>query len=1154
MATTALIGIASTITQTLSTLALPYIQTAINLQNESQKLMNTLSTIRAVLMDLEELKDLSHADQDWLEKLHDVLHDADDLVDDFATKTLRNQLVAQRNVAVKVNNFFSSLGFYVVMAKKIRDIRGRLDDMAGDRTKFGLSRQVIVSQPRNAQEVHSFVYEPYIVGREDDKKHLIDLLKYTRNEENVSVIPITGIGGVGKTTLAQMVYNDEEVKKMFESRMWVSVSDVFDVKTIVQKMLESATQKKFENFDMDQLHTLLEKEISRKKFLLVLDNVWNKNRESWLKLKELLLGGARGSQVIVTTRMEVVTTIFGTVPPYVVQSLSQDMSWSLFKQVAFRSRADMENPQMVTIGKEMVRKCLGVPLAIRVLGGLLFSKSEEEWRYLKDVELSDIGQNGNSILQILKFSYDHLPSHLKRCFTYCSLFPKGYVIDKNTLINLWIAQGLVPLFYKNQSIDDAGNECFMELLSMSFFQDVKFDGLGNIQSCKMHDFLNDLASSVAGTVNVVSDLDGTDIVERTRHVSLHSSINLSWKIPKALIKADRIRTFLLPVQSMSYDRFITELACASILACFLLLRVLDLHDSGIETVPGSIKKLLHLRYLDLAKNKLRKLPKSITRLLNLQTLKLSHCGDLEKLPKGIKDMGSLRNLELDECATLAYIPCGLCQLTSLRTLTMFVVGKGNTSSAYAGLHELRNLNKLRGELRITNLGCLKEAIQAEDKKLKGKEFLQSLKLEWNQEANDGGDDELLLDSLQPHPNLKKLFITRYKGAKFPHWMMDQLPLSLTNLVELTLRECPNCHQLPPFEQLPRLKVLSLSNLASIEYIDDGAIKGETTFFPSLQELHLNNLPNLKGWWARSTAGTAAVGTTSSTVELSFPCLSKSTIEFCTNLVSLPLQMHVEELSFHRASEKLLRQQLMAMAASLNNQRVASLGAASSSSSLLHSKLKSLYILGVKDMDYLPEDGLQHLTSLEYLDISWCSRLLCLPEEGLRGLKSLQFLRIRRCSMLNSLSSGVQYLTSLQTLRISDCKELVLSDDRDGNGMQFQGLSSLTSLSLDYLLKLEELPMGLKHVNTLRSLNIEMCFNLKSLPDWIGNLTSLEELRIADCPNITCLPEGMHSLTNLKALVIVECQYLLERCQRGTGEDWPKIAHVLKVTLQQRTPR
>ncbi|KAL0425642.1 UNVERIFIED_CONTAM: putative disease resistance protein RGA1 [Sesamum radiatum] len=1139
MATTALIGIASTITQTLSTLALPYVQTAIDLQNESQKLMNTLSVIRAVLMDLEELKDLSHADQDWLEKLHDILHDADDLVDDFATKTLKNRLVAQRNVIAKVNNFFSTLGFYAVMAKRIRDIRGRLDDMAGDRAKFGLSRQIIVSQARSTEEVHFYVYEPYVVGREDDKKQLVGLLKNTRNEENVSVIPIIGIGGVGKTTLAQIVYNDEEVNRMFEPRMWVSVSEVFDVKAIVQKMLESATQKRFENFDMNQLLTLLGKEISRKRFLLVLDNVWNKNRDDWLNLKGLLLSGARGSQVIVTTRMEVVATICGTAPPYILEGLSEETSWSLFKQVAFKSRADMENPRMVSIGKEMVRKCLGNPLAIRVLGGILFRKSEEEWRRLKDIKLSDIGQSGNKILQILKFSYDHLPSHLKRCFTYCSLFPKGYAMDKNTLINLWIAQGLVPSFYKNQSLEDAGNECFMELLTMSFFQDVKINGLGNVQSCKMHDFLNDLARSVAGAVNAVTDLDGTDIVERTRHISLCSSTNSSWKIPEALLKADRIRTLLLPVQSMSYDRLITKSTCASILACFLCLRALDLHDSGIEVVPDSIKKLQRLRYLDLTKNKLRRLPKSITGLLNLQTLRLSYCGDLERLPKGIKDMASLRHLELDECANLAYMPCGLSKLTSLHTLTMFIVGKGDDSAVHAGLHELNSLNYIQGELRITNLGCGRGAARAEDKILKGKEFLQSLRLEWNQEANDGRDDEVLLDSLQPHSSLKNLFITRYQGAKFPLWMMAQLPLSLTDLVELTIRDCPNCQQLPPFYQLQRLKILRLSNLSSVEHIDDNDSKESTIFFPSLRELHLNNLPNLKEWWARNISGAAATGSTLSMVKPSFPCLSKTTIEFCTNLASLPLQMHVEELSFHRASEKLLRQQLTAMAESLS---------AASSSSLSHSKLKSLYILGVKDMDYLSEEGLQQLASLEYLDISWCSRLLCLPDEGLRGLKSLQFLRIRRCSMLNSLSSGIQHLTALHTLRISDCKELVFSED----SLQFQGLSNLTSLSLDYLPKLEELPIGLKHVTTLQSLNIETCFNLKALPEWIGNLTLLEDFRISDCPNITCLPEEMHSLANLKELVIVECENLLDRCQRDTGEDRLKIAHVPKVVLQRRT--
>ncbi|KAI9116292.1 hypothetical protein K1719_012459 [Acacia pycnantha] len=266
--------------------------------------------------------------------------------------------------------------------------------------------------------------------------------------------------------------------------------------------------------------------IEGKRFLLVLDDVWNEEREKWIALESLLRGGKMGSMIIVTTRSKKVAQIMGTHPRllFSIKGLDANCSWGLFRRVAFWDGKEPDNQELVGIGKDIVSKCAGVPLAIRTIGSLLFTKKlgVSEWSYFRDQELANISSDDNEVLSILKLSYDHLPSHLKNCFAFCSLFPKDYEIERKMLIQMWIAEGFIP--DTNKVLEDVGDGYFMQLLSRCLFQDVKRDSFGEIKKCKMHDLIHDLALSITRNecYFVKSEkMEEENIGDGIRHLSSH---------------------------------------------------------------------------------------------------------------------------------------------------------------------------------------------------------------------------------------------------------------------------------------------------------------------------------------------------------------------------------------------------------------------------------------------------------------------------------------------------------------------------------------------------------------------------------------------------------------------------------------------------------
>ncbi|XP_023885024.2 putative disease resistance protein RGA4 [Quercus suber] len=1008
---------------------------------------NTVLAIQAVLQDAEEQQVETHQVKHWLMNLRDAVYDADDLLSEFTTHVLQQKVMDGDKIVKKVRTFFSSSNpvvFSLGMARKLKAMRERFNDISNDRDQFQLKlvgcplETRVVSRGRD--QTHSFVPDEEVIGREKDKHAIIDLLLDFDVEDNVSFISIVGIGGLGKTTLAQYAFNDEKVQTNFELKVWVCVSDVFDIKKIVEKIIESATKRKPENLEMDLLQNELRETLHQKKYLLILDDVWNEDSENWYNLKIFLMGGVKGSKVVITTRSKKVVEITST-SSYILEGLSRDQSWSLLKKMAFRKGQETINSNLEAIGMDIVDKCQGVPLAIRTIGKVLFfKKTEAEWSYIKNTKLIDVTELKDGIMPILKLSYDYLPSHLKCCFAYCSLFPKDYLINKLTLIQLWMSQGFIQSSEENLKLEDVANEYFMDLLWRSFFQEAKEDRGMNMKF-KMHDLIHDLAQYVSKTDCILVDTSAKNVKEKGRHLSFpFYNVSFFKENLSTLVKANKVRTFMLAYNEWKFDQgTIEELTLKKLISNFIYLRALDLHGLNMKMLPDTIGTLMHLKYLDLSSNDIEVLSSSITKLVNLQTLKLCKCEKLRELPVDIQKMVSLKHLDLKDCENLTHMPCGLGQLTSLQTLNLFVVSKGSSQHC-GGLVELNKLNELTGKIEIKNLAWVKDTTsEFKVANLKEKEHLSELELFWNPEGYDGGhagesDDENSMDGLQPHQSLKSLEVKGYMGVRVSSWLSF-----LTNLAELRIGDCKKCQYLPPLYQLPTLKHLYIRKMDGLEYMTEGDMNDEIsaslasplTFFPSLERLILGYCRNLKGWWRSVDKGNEA--TTTSTISSStnhyhqhmpyFPRLSSFHFVVCPKMTCMPLFPNLEEgLYLRNSSLKALEETI-----EMNNNRggrASSFPSSSSSSSSSFSpplsKLKKLYL------------------SLE---------LESLPEEWFKNLTSLQTLYIQYCPNLTSLPEGMSHLTSLQSLTIEGCPQLKQRCEKE-NGEDWDKISHIPNLDIN----------------------------------------------------------------------------------------------------------
>ncbi|XP_048329729.2 putative disease resistance protein RGA3 [Ziziphus jujuba] len=361
MAEIVLSGVVDRIIHGLGSAAVHEIALLWGVNDELSGLQETISTIKAVLLDAEKKQFHNNEVRAWLKRLENAFYDADDLEDEFNTEAA---LPKQRMLG---STEMTKLGC------RIKAIKDRLEAIRKDR-KFHLDETCKETkvETTKGRETHSEKPEKEATRRDKDKMAIVERLLDPKIEENIFVVPIVGCGGLGKTTLAKLLFNDDKIKQLQKGPL---------------------LYKDIESLEMDQLQKRLQKEIVGKKYLLVLDDVWNENRELWLELKGLLAKCAKGSRIILTTRSIVVAEITSTMKPYILERLDKEESWSLFKNVAFRHDQMSNDSKISEIGREIVDKCGGIPLAIRKIGRMLYNKNPNtEWSSFRRKEFSTIDQ------------------------------------------------------------------------------------------------------------------------------------------------------------------------------------------------------------------------------------------------------------------------------------------------------------------------------------------------------------------------------------------------------------------------------------------------------------------------------------------------------------------------------------------------------------------------------------------------------------------------------------------------------------------------------------------------------------------------------------------------------------------------------------------
>uniref|UniRef100_A0A0E0Q933 NB-ARC domain-containing protein n=1 Tax=Oryza rufipogon TaxID=4529 RepID=A0A0E0Q933_ORYRU len=939
---------------------------------------------------------------------------------------------------------------------------------------------------------------------EPNQKGQTEILDYTSSDvhetsgssRNLGILPIVGINGVGKTTVAQAVFNNTRVKMCFDLRAWVYVSDNISGKQIVQRIimsLEPWSGVTDAALDLDSLQHKLIDIIRSKRLLLVLDGVSDDIIIVWSQLQSILRCSEPQSMVLVTTQKYSIANLVGTMGPITLNTLGQTDFRYLFEHLVFDDcfYHHYEVHLFESVCEKIADKFHGLPLAAKTVAPLL--RANRNMGYWENVLRSDwwnIADHGLGINVLPALGIGCLNAALRQCLLFCSLFPRNYVFEKERVVQMWVAHGFIQSSNTGDILpENVVNNWFDELVDRSFLQPTVWQG-----HYVMHDLIREFSVAVSSNEYYVFHRNSKVLPQFANHISVdNDNFDLQW----GHYDHKRLQTLMFFGHhrvDKNYDTL------GSIVRKSTSLRVLDLSYicmSNVSQASYILSKLSHLRYLDLSFTGIKDLPEAFGNLYHLQVLDLRGC-IIEKLPKNMNNLINLRHLYADS-QTIALI-YAVGQLTKLQELQEFRV---RLEDGYK-INELRDMKDLR-KLCITNLEKVSSLQEAIDAKLVEKKSLDSLQLKWVYQMPESRSTSQLnkdiLDGLHPHFQLKRLKILNYMGIDFPYWVQRLTDLIVSSHVSRN----------------------SLFGLSSITHINDQVYGTNDVIFPYLEELHFSELFSWEQW-------------SEAEYKLLIPHLRKLGINACSKLSLLP----IETLS---SSVKELH-----------------LSSCTSYISMLPAYLKrltSLTKLSIQDCSATLLIPCHSLTLLEHLQLESCFDVHF--EGGMQYFTKLKKLEVHRCFDVTqniyeqtsvverySLMGGLQSLIHL------------VIDDRFMYYRYYHMLNTLCSIrtmkfcSFDLSEFTTEDEEWLQQLQSLQEIQFASCRNLLRLPSNLNNMLNLKKVVLNDCCKLQSLPlNGLPD--NLKEFHVSGGSEVLEQqCQKTDGDEWPKISHVPYVRINGRT--
>nr|UBY06997.1 NBS-LRR disease resistance protein [Dasypyrum villosum] len=787
----------------------------------------------------------------------------------------------------------------VDFSQRMKDIVEKLQLIRSEVNKLlqGCDPRIVPNIAQSRPITKGRIDEPKLYGRDPIMNRIIhDITNGQYRDKGLTVIPVVGPGGMGKTTLIQHIYRSQQMQDHFPVMIWICVSLSFNLDKVLEQIKTCTPALEKEKIG-STTEDLIEQRLKSKRFLLVLDDIWKiSNGDDWGKLLSTVnKSEEKGSMILVTTRFEAIAQKVETPCQSIkLNGLESGEFRKLFLAFVFGDEQYPRDKQfLLQTGDKIMEKLKGSPLAAKTVGRLLSKDlSLRHWKRVLKSKGWEKQTDDNAIMPALKLSYDFLPFHLQQCFAYSGLFPEDYNFRSDELISLWTGLDILIPNGQDQIFEDIGLSNLNELLIHGFFREEKTKyGLRYV----MHDLLHDLALKVAShdclSLSLPSVGSG-EIQPTTRHLSVSTyglgkydamsgkKLRSELEELKTRFKVEDLQTLMLfgKMDEGFVKIFGDFLGEANTLRVLHLPKMLCPMEFLLHNFPG----LLHLRYLCLGTQESQMhLPLSISKFYHLRILDLELWDGSRDLPKDMSNLAKLCHFYVPSDDQLHFDICNVGKLKLLEELKVFQVNK---KSEGFEPKQLGHLTKLR-ELAIYNLEKIRTEEEAAQAKLIEKNYLRKLTLDWDSERSsvEPNVEAVVLESLQPHGDLQVLCIRGHGGPSCPTWLGDEFAVEALQSLYLdgvswevfpSLGKAWDLRELR-FEDIDRLK----------EFIIEKS-------FCMLTKLQLIGLGSFEKWVYPAEQESSVSGDLLPPDAHMFPLLQVLVIRNCPQLLRSPFSNHI----------------------------------------------------------------------------------------------------------------------------------------------------------------------------------------------------------------------------------------------------------------------